>query len=349
MNRPALFSLLFLLSLPTAARPETVAFPEPNWTREAAVAALRRSDTRASLAGLFTLARQGDSQGLLVELGRIEAANGLSDPARDGLLHAFATGLGDLPPGSVNRDVWERLQSYRPRALVPDEHHPAVGVPLFNVRAAAAGSLNEWRRLMAWSEGERLLLRDDQAWIAAWKSADPARRRGLEGSLQGASPHRLSLLGGTALVMAANEPDLAAVAARAALLAQDAELFRDAVSHSAPGLSAVLRAAPEAFGPQATVEILRQVMQSAPPASGALAMAHLAPPLLDEPDVAALMIGSLGHRELGGAAALVLSGSEDPHVRAELARLAQEGSALEKQRAGLTAQLAAQRAEEDPR
>ena len=166
MNRPALLFLLFLLTLPAATRSETVAFPEPNWTHEAAVAAISRSDTRSTLAGLFDLARRGDSSGLLAELGQIEAAVDLSDPARDRLLHDFATGLGDLPPGTVNRHVLDRLQSYRPRTLVPDEHHPTVGVPLYNVRAAAAGSLNEWNRLTAWTEGERLLQGEDEAWIA---------------------------------------------------------------------------------------------------------------------------------------------------------------------------------------
>jgi hypothetical protein len=340
---------VLLLSLPLTGRSEPVSFPEPNWSREAAFAALSRSDSRPALAELFRLARQGDNSGLVAAIARIRANHEVNDPARDRLMHTFAAGLGDLPPGSVSQAVWDRLLSYRPATWVPDEHHPAVGVPLYNVRAAAAGSLNEWKRMSAWSEGERLLNGTDGAWITAWENADPARRRGLVDGLQGASPDRLSQLGRAALEGANDSPGLSAVAARAALLARDPDLFRRAVSHGGPGLSAALRDAAGIFDAAATADILRHVMTTAAPETGALAMAQLAPPLLEEPEVAALMMESLAHRDLGSSAALVLAGSEDPVIHAELARLAKDGKALEKQRAALSVQLAEQRSREDLR
>lgn len=349
MNRIASLSFLLLIALPTAGIAETVTFEKPNWTREGAAAALAISDTRPSLARLFRLARAGDNDALMAEIVQIQASRDLSDPARDQLLHRFAVGLGDLPAGSVDRAVLDRLMAYRPATRVPDEHRPSVGVPLYNVRAAAAGSLNEWNRQAAWSESERLLRRDGEAWIEAWLAADAARRSGLLDSLPNADPDQLRQLGRAALARSSASPELGGVAARAALSAQDPELFREAIVRGGSGLSEALRSAPAVFAPADTADILRHALRSAPPESGALALAHLAAPLLDEPEVAELVIGTLSHRELGSAAALVLAGSDDPALRAELARLAKEGSALQKQRAVLSVQLAAQRRGEDLR
>ena len=70
---------------------------------------------------------------------------------------AVAAGLADLAPHSVGAKVMDWLLAYDSRTLVPHDHHPAAGVPLYRVNAAAAGSLNAWERQAAAADSARLL------------------------------------------------------------------------------------------------------------------------------------------------------------------------------------------------
>ena len=99
------------------------------------------------------------------------------------------------------------------------------------------------------------------------------------------------------------------------------------------GMPELLRAASKTFDQSETESILRYTISNAKPETAALAIAILAPELMEHPDVSALMIDTLGHKELGAAAALALSKTNDPNVQKQLSGLANRKNGLASQRA----------------
>lgn len=133
-----------LAATPASAAEHTL--PKPNWNRHAAIEASSLAETRTSLESLYELARAGRSEELMHAVRAIELDRGWTDPAREKVLHALATALGDFEPGVIGPQVLEYLAERRSRTLVPHEEHAEMGIPLFNIRAAATGSLAEWAR-----------------------------------------------------------------------------------------------------------------------------------------------------------------------------------------------------------
>jgi hypothetical protein len=121
--------------------------PEPNWDPATAAAAVESSDARETLASLFQLAREGQDDRLLAQVRAISEGTVRPGPERDYVLHSLALALGDFKPGVIGPEVLEYLGQTRSLVRVPHEEYPEMGVPLFNIRAAATGSLAEWARL----------------------------------------------------------------------------------------------------------------------------------------------------------------------------------------------------------
>ena len=301
-------------------------------------------DTQAALKPLFQLVREGKDEQLLLALSAIEQRNDWPLPAREYLAHAFAVGLADLPARAAGTGVLDYLLNYEPRTLVPHDDQGMYGVPLFNVRAAAAGTRAEWERRSAATEAENVLEEDSQAWLDAWIDASPSRRKGYADALEYASPDRLSELGTLSMQQAAKNSSLAEIAARTGLMLGDLPLFSQAVSAgSGPWIVQAFREASEKFGDDENFVLLQYSMERAPPGTAALAMAELAPARLDQHAVADLMFQSLDNPKLGAAAALVLSKSRDPHVRERLKSVAAGGNKLASQRAGIAINAARDR------
>jgi hypothetical protein len=82
-----------------------------------------------------------------VQVQAIAGDTNMPDPTRDQILHNLALALGEFEPGVIGPEVLEYLAETKSRTLVPNEEHPEMGVPLFNIRAAATGSLAEWARV----------------------------------------------------------------------------------------------------------------------------------------------------------------------------------------------------------
>ncbi len=120
--------------------------PEPNRELENAAIAANTPDARDTLRHLFRLAREGQGTALLEQVRDIAIGAAHSDPERDYVLYSLAAALGDFQPGAVDPKVLEYLGQTRSLVRVPHEENPNMGVPLYNIRAAAAGSLAEWKR-----------------------------------------------------------------------------------------------------------------------------------------------------------------------------------------------------------
>lgn len=139
----ATMTLLTAISSPAVC--DTV-LPRPDMDREAAVATLDDSRGSAVLGPLYSLAREGRGAELDRQVRRIALGDDLPDAERDRVLFTLAVALGDLGPGVVGPRVLETLAETRSRVLVPSDDHPEMGVPLFNIRAAAVGALSQWKK-----------------------------------------------------------------------------------------------------------------------------------------------------------------------------------------------------------
>jgi hypothetical protein len=156
--------------------------PGPNWSRTDALAEAGLVHRNAELRVLFDLARGGQDEQLLRAIDALANRSEWPLPAREALLHSFTLGLADLDPGSAGPLTMQYLSQYRSRTLVPLEDQPALGVPLYNVRAAAAGVRSEWERRLAAEEAVRLSDRGSPAWLEGYLKASASQRRGFEWS-----------------------------------------------------------------------------------------------------------------------------------------------------------------------
>lgn len=157
--------------------------PQPNWSRDSAVLITEHADTQEILASLYRLAREGQGGALLQEVIALDRDTTLPEPVRDRIIFELAVSLGDFEPGSLGPETLEYLKSRKSLARVPHEENPAMGVPLYNVRAAAAGSLAAWARIEQ-SNGDRAKaettapLRDANSFLGFIAAAkDPAIAR----------------------------------------------------------------------------------------------------------------------------------------------------------------------------
>lgn len=329
MKKPGLFlfcAAVCLLS--TCSLNADVYFASPTWTRDAAVAAANDQNIQANLRPLFLLAREGKSQQLLAALQALEEREDLAVPAREKVLHSFASGLGDLETQPSPR-VLEYLQTYQPMTLVPHDHHAAIGVPLFNIRAAAAGADAQHRRLAGWTDAMALTAGDPMRWIDAYLAADGPGRQGFRLALESARAGEIAGIAEAALEKSATEPALATVAVRGGIALADPGLFQIALSAATEtALASELRSAAERFDADQVGSILEYTLRRAKPSTAALTLAILAPGALPEPRVANLLIGALEDPALGSSAALVLAASDDPAIQQRLSGLTRDPGSL---------------------
>lgn len=361
MKRPCLTltCLLLLLpaSAPSGAEPAAPGprWTEPNWTEKQALQAAGEIDLATELAPLFERARAGDDADLRGRLEAIAANQRWPLPARERLLHAFALGLGELPPGAAGPESIGYLLGYRPQTLVPHEDHAAAGVPLFNIPAAASGSMNLWRRQIAYDTSQAMLAQraptwSAETWVAAWLEHDPASRRGFLDALDRAPEARLREVAALVRRELPQRPALTPVAVWLAAMLPAPDLLGDAlILGTGPELATALRLAAATLNETERARLLRRLVAEAPPGNASLAIAELAPGLLHEPSVAGLLFDRLGDPALGASAALTLAYSRQPAVREQLAELARRDNDAPSRRAA-AALATAQRADDgDPR
>jgi hypothetical protein len=155
MNGPVFLITVLSLSVVSAAFAVDEPLPTPNWSREAAIEAVDAPAVRESLGVLYHLARTGQDDELMSRTRAISEDATRPAPERDRILHELALGLGELEPGTVGPEVLEFLGDVHSLVRVPHDENPYVGVPLFNIRAAAAGSLAQWQRAATKATPER--------------------------------------------------------------------------------------------------------------------------------------------------------------------------------------------------
>ena len=236
-------AVLFCL-LPSMNLSAQAVMPEPNWDRSLALQSIHAKDAMATLKPLFQMARAGNDRELLLELSSIARDSGMPAPARDYVIYRFTLGLSDLDANAVGPRVLAFLSTYEALTLVTHEDHPRMTVPLFNIRAAAAGVQNRWDRQQALVQAERLVLEHPEQWISHYLAAGPAGRRGFVDALHFTSPEQLHELGRSALALLDERPELTLVVARSGMDSGDFELLLQSISRGkGPGLSKAMEAA----------------------------------------------------------------------------------------------------------
>lgn len=302
--------------------------------RSLAIEAINQTDTSSVLGPLFQLARAENDRELLEVLASIEEDPSMALPVKDYLIFNLAAGLSDLHPNAVSNQVLEFLESYQVKTLVNHHDHPHMAVPLFNVRAAVAGLRNNWERQQALVRSDRLLQTNLDQWISSYLSASMAERRGFLDALEFASPGQLRKLGLSSLAQLDDFPELTLITASAALHSGDIELLENSISAgSGPDISEVLARSSRQLSIDQSIRLLEHCMGLDSDAKAALAMAHLAPPYLDQPEVQQMLFATLSDRNRGAGAALVLGQSNSPEIQYKLRDIAAKDKGLAGQRA----------------
>ncbi len=328
--------ILFTCLLPLRTVYGQAAFPEPNWDRALAVETAQSIDTDSVLKTLYQPARAGYNRQVLDTLLAIEQNSDWPVPAREYTIWSFAIGLSDMNVNTVGPEVLEYLSAYQPRTLVAHDDRDNVGVPLFNISVAAAGVHNSWARQQGRSRAERLFQNDPALWINAYLDAGPAERRGFTDALDFASDKQLDALARSAIEHLNDHPGLTAVAGKSALILGDRDLLQHTLAlGSGPYLHHVLKAASKSLDANENKALLFQAIRHDPDTKAGLAIAQLAPALLDDPAVREKMFQILESRDLGSSAAMVLGSSPDPAIRARLNTIAASKEGLASQRASL--------------
>jgi hypothetical protein len=335
---PTVLLAAMLACLPVRAER---ALPQPNWTHGEVHQAVAETDPLESLRPFLELARSHQDTMLLQELNRLAKDDSVLLPVRERLLFEFAISLSDLDRLAVGPAVLEFLETYQPRVLVPHEDSRQLGIPMYNIRAAAAGVRHEWQWQAGAAEAMALKAAPGGAWLAAYLSTGPAGRNGYLDRLDAISEPVLRSLAQQAADRLPDEPDLTPIVSRAALLLSDVELLQSAVAQgTGPGLATALRMAASALNEPERADLLEHAVRHAPAVNAALALAELSPGLLHRPETIALLFGLLEDPELGAASALALSRSPTPTVRAQLEELAAQGLGTASRRAAVAATMA---------
>jgi hypothetical protein len=305
--------------------------PRANWDTRQALEEAGRQSTESKVNAWLEQAGNGDSAELLNEL---KSSPGAGDPAFESQLVQLATGLAEtsLDPATDELLFW--LADYPVQVLVAHEEHPNYGVPLFNVQAAAIGSLAERNRLRGEQLSALLLEANPQDWSRNYLSASDTQREGFTRALKAAPAGLLDTLATSLPTQLDSNPELAAAVGVLAGRLSDPRLFLAAYQHGSGAESApLLREALWQLDAADRAQFLQDILELTAPNRAALGISVLAPSLQSNPKVSESMLGLLDNPELGAAAALALAGHPDQQVQSRLKEMLNSGGLASKRAA----------------
>lgn len=336
--------LAFSALLATAGTVHAASPTGKAWQRDTAQAALAGVDTDTTVDRLLNLTVAGDDSATLALLETTRSRPDWPDPARDDAVYRYVQGLRDLPAGALSTEVLDTLKAWTPNTLVPHEDHPQGLVPLFNIRAAAHGLENDWRRQEALVEGLALLRSHPRGLADAFVlESDVPVRAGYLQALGQADLVQLAGVNAETFRRLPGTPALTALAARAALLARDTGAMSRVVDHGrGPAVHRMLRDAAGQLDAESLALLFSDALLSPQRDMAALALAELYPPLAGVPEADAALLARLGDADLGAGAALALARSPALDTRLALEALAESTDRPAARRARLALQLQAE-------
>ena len=284
-----------------------------HWDRSSAVAAVRSVEIDPVVNEIGDISSLSDATATLSKLNDLESRGDWPLPAREAAIYKFTRSLASLPRDAVAIEVIQHLQQYQARVLVPHEDHGTVSTPLFNVRGAAAGIENGWRRTEWASAAAALIDANPAAMVSEYlDSSGHNQRSGILDALQLADLADVKTVQKTALEQLTESPELTAVIAVTVPITSDGFATRQLLinSHGA-GLSSVLEQLDSQLDVTETADLLLFAVEHAPAGNAALAIAAWWPRLSHTSATRDLMLGLLADPSLGANAALALAQGPD--------------------------------------
>lgn len=304
------------------------------WDRGHALAAARSVNLESTVLEISNPASLANTHATLEKLQQLETRDDWPLPAREAALFEFTRALAELPRAAVAPGVIEHLQNYESLTLVPDEDHPATLIPLYNIRAAAAGIENGWQRWEFADEAIDLLKTDPATLVSAYLQASSHNQRsGYLDTLRQADTRDVAAVQQAALAIFKHEPELTPVVGLAAVMTADVSAVRQLLNlGGGAGLSAALRQLDQRLQPAEKQALLTFAVDQAPAVNASLTIAAWWPGLRHVAAVRDLMIAKLADPELGSTVALALASEPDVQTIRALQQTAQ-GDSLAARRA----------------
>jgi hypothetical protein len=286
------------------------------WDRDSALAAIHAVDIDTEVYALTDIAALADARFTLEQLNRVENRADWPLPAREAVIYRFARSLARLPGDAVAPEVMQHLKDYEARTLVPHEDHPNAFMPLFNIRAAAAGVENGWARQEFAFRAQTLLASNPGGLVEDYQNAnDPNQRRAVIDVLGTAGLDDLRAVQQVALERLAGSAELSPLVAAAAAGTLDVTAIEQLlIEGGSAGLSVALTDIGNRLPPSEINELLAFAIDRAPPGNAGLAIAAWAPRAQHDAGTRELLLETLAHPALGASAALALAQQPDIHT-----------------------------------
>ena len=311
-KHPALKALLIIFgfALHAGSYGQT---PVMQWDRSSAMAAVRAVDIDAAVYEIGDLSSLTDGAKTLARLKNTETRSDWPLPVREAVIFQFTRSLAELPRDAVAVEVMQHLRGFQAQTLVPHEDHGGVSVPLFNIRAAAAGIENGWQRTESGIEAAMLLETNPTALVSGYMtSTNPNQQAGYLDALRYAEMADVVAVQNVALEQLGEVPALTPMVGVTAIITIDAFAVEQLlVNGRGEGLSSTLRKLDKRLQPADIATLLVFATRQAPAGNAALAIAAWWPRLRHDPVTRDLMVDLLADPVLGASAALALAQNPD--------------------------------------
>ena len=348
IKHPALSILLaiFGLALHAGSYGQT---PVLQWDRSSAMAAVRAVDIDTAVYEISELSSLADGTKTLARLKHVETRSDWPLPAREAVVYQFTRSLAELPRDAVAPEVMQYLRSFQAQTLVPHEDHGEASVPLYNIRAAAAGVENSWQRTESGTEAAMLLEKNPATLVSVYMaSTNSSQQAGYLDALQYAGMADVIAVQNVALQQLGDSPELTPMVGATTVITIDALAVEQLlVSGRGEGLSPALKKLEKRLQSADLAALLDFAIHQAPAGNATLAIAAWWPRIRHDPFTRDLMVDLLADPTLGASAALALAQSPDIQTIKALQDTAKGDSAaarraqmaLDLNRAGLVAEV----------
>lgn len=313
MKNLPVFAILFFICVFVQAAIASKPNSPTKFERSSAMASVRLVDIDRAVFEINDVSSLADGETTLSRLKNIETRKDWSLPAREAVIYQFTQSLAELPRDAVAVEVMQHLREYQPRALVPHEDHEDALVPLFNIRAAAAGIENGWQRKEYAAKALRLLETDPVSLVGIYnKSTNHNQRSAILETLQYAKLADVVMVQSTALALLDQAPSLTPLVGVTAVITADIFAVQQLlVNGRGAGLSSALVQVDKRLQYFETADLLVFAIQQAPAVNATLAISAWWPGLRHDAATRDLMVGLLTNPELGASAALALAKNPD--------------------------------------
>lgn len=313
MKNPQVFVTLFFICVfvqPAIANKPSAPI---QFERSSAMASVHSVNIDRAVYEIGDISSLADGEITLGRLKNTETRSDWSLPAREAVIYQFTRSLAEFPRDAVAEEVMQHLRNYQPRALVPHEDHEDALVPLFNIRAAAAGIENGWQRKEFATEATELLETEPVSLVSIYtESTNHNQRAAILDTLRYAELADVVTVQNAALKLLEETWVLTPLVGVTAAITADVFALQQLLTYgSGAGLSSALVQVEKRLQSTETTALLVFAIQQAPAVNATLAISAWWPRLRHDADTRDLMVGLLTDPELGASAALALAQSPD--------------------------------------